>query len=140
MSYGNTRRGRPWRGGLALLLACAGLLMLAAPSHALPVGFCPAGGGTITLGSGVGCTNSIQSHLYAISFYNYNTPWHCAVGKAGPQADGSSADVTTQVCSYGAGGNGEVTAGAPAGGVLGYARGINGHVTSFPGFWGYKEI
>jgi hypothetical protein len=125
---------------LALLLACAGLLMLTAPSHALPVAFCPAGGGTITLGAGVGCTNGIQSNLYRISFFNFNTVWHCAVGKAGPQADGSSADVTTQICSYGGGANGEVSSGGPIGGVLGYARGINGHHSSFPGFWGFKEI
>ncbi|HST43523.1 MAG TPA: hypothetical protein VLK58_28615 [Conexibacter sp.] len=140
MSYSTTNRARPWRCGLALFVACAGLLMLAAPARALPVAFCPAAGSTISLGPYSGCTNSIQSTLYAISFYNYATPYHCVVGKAGPQADGSSADITTQVCGYGASGNGMLTSGAPLGGVVGYARGMHWEGNTFGGYWGYKEI
>jgi hypothetical protein len=140
MSYGTTSRARPWRGALALVLACAGLLMLAAPSKAIPVLFCPAGGGTITLAAWTGCTNGDLSLMYSITYYNRATPFHCAVGKAGPQQDGSSSNLTTAICSYGASGDGAVTSGAPAGGVLGYARGVNEESRSYALYRGTKEL
>jgi hypothetical protein len=140
MSYGITKRARPWRGGVALVLACAGLLVAAVPSQAILVDFCPAGGGTITLAPWTGCTSGGASWLYAVTYSNSRTHFHCAVGKAGPQQDGSSSNVTTAVCAYGSSGSGAVTVGAPAGGVLGYARGTHEEAVAAAYYRGQKDV
>jgi hypothetical protein len=136
MSHSTCRRGRPWRNGLALVLACASLLALAATAHGASARFCPAGGGTITLGAASGCTNSTYTLLTAVIYYNAAAPWHCAVGKATDDPGGSSSNVFPASCGYGATGNGAVTAGGGAGGTWGYARGKNDDSFTYSGFYG----
>jgi hypothetical protein len=139
MSHSSNKHGRPWRLALGISLACAGLLALATPSQAAWSNYCPAGGGTITLPAETGCTNSVHTFLYSVTFINTNTPYHCAVIKAGPQADGSSSNLSIAACGYGAAGVGELTSAAPSGGVWGYARGTNGEARAFAGYRGLKE-
>ncbi|MDW5592889.1 hypothetical protein VSS74_00970 [Conexibacter stalactiti] len=125
MSYRLITRARPWRGVVALVAACATLLTCVASSHAASTAFCPAGGGTMTLAFGVGCTNTDHTLLIRVKYYQPNAMYHCAVGKNGPQQDGSSGNAFAAWCGYGATGSGEVISPAPAGGTWGYARGKN---------------
>lgn len=125
MSYRSITRARPWRGAVALAAACATLLACAGSSQAASTAFCPVGGGYITLAAGVGCTNTDLTLLLRVKYSNPNSVFHCAVGKNGPQQDGSSGNAFAAYCGYGATGSGEVVAPAPAGGTWGYARGKN---------------
>jgi hypothetical protein len=124
---------------VALVAACATLLACAASSRAGSSAFCPTSGGTIYLASGDGCTNTDYTLLLRVKYYNPAAPYKCAVGKNGPQQDGSSSNAFASYCGYGATGYGEVIAPAPAGGAWGYARGKNGDPGSWSGFSGVKD-
>ncbi|MDO8211331.1 hypothetical protein [Conexibacter sp. CPCC 206217] len=143
MPYSTCNRRRRWRNRLALIAACAAfpLLAAAAPSSATVELFCPAGGGTIGLGAAGrasdGCTNSVVNYLLEIIYYNAGGVSHCAVGKASPDPEGRSSNVTAAVCGYGLAGSGDVH--SLSSGVWGYARGTNSEPFSVSGYWGQKR-
>jgi hypothetical protein len=141
MSHTTSKRGRPWRVGLALVLVCTclPLLAFASSANAAYALFCPAGGGTITLGAWAGCTNGVANALTIITFSNPSAPFHCAVGKASSDPNGASSNVTLAACATGSVGSGDVTSLGSAGGTWGYARGTNEQAFAVREYWGSKQ-
>jgi hypothetical protein len=113
----------------ALFVAAASVvcLLAALPSHARASSssFCPAGGGSITLGPNGACVSARFSTLRAVLFVTTNGSGvsHCAVGKA--NADGSGGNTIPSQCGTAAL---QLTPCYPA--QISYAKGVSQSSTS----------
>lgn len=102
--------------------------------------FCPADGGTISLGANAGCTNSYYNALTQVNYYHQSgaNVNHCAVSKATSDPGGASSNVIPAVCGLGAAPYGYIHTQYVSGGAYSYARGKNNENAVHYDFYGIR--
>jgi len=146
MTYGLNRIPRRFAWALALVVACASLMVVLNAGTARADSsdwFCPwnnGNGGTISLAANTGCTSSFYNALTEVAYYHASgaNVDHCAVSKFTSDPGGGSANVIPAVCGYGSAPYGYVTTAYYAGGLYSYARGKNNEGVTHYDFYGIR--